>query len=249
MKIKARGKGVVLRVLVLPQKIKNILVGIALLLSSVLAWHLCYTAGQVSSFFITNDYSFSESINQSIQDSIEQKINLSGANLLSELKNDFPMVDQLVVRRAGLNKVHVQVSASDLVWRLGTTFVLTSSGEVHLSNCFKASVLRTLPKVHMHVLAEAATDIVDAQKQFLLKLQDFVIANYMIHWHGPNKIIFIDKENSERRVIVRADQKITLDILQTSKRLFSEYQKHANKTCKGTVSADMRFDGQVIVSC
>lgn len=249
MKIKARGKGVVLHVLVLPQKTRHILAGIALLLSFVLAWRLCCVPGQVSSFFITNDYSFSESINQSIRDSIEQKINLSGANLFTELKNDFPMVEKLVVRRTGLNKVHVQVSASDLVWRLGTTFVLTSSGEVHLSNCFKASVLRVLPKVYMHEAAEAATDIVDLQKQFLLKLPDFVIENYVAHWYGSNKIVLIDKKNNERQVIVRADQKITLDILQTSKRLFSEYQKHANKTCKGTVSADMRFEGQVIVSC
>jgi hypothetical protein len=225
---------------------KLFMVGLLCIGSTALVWHLCYTAQIVSSQYIINDDTFSIALNKSITGLIEQKNNLAADDLFNDLKTDFPMVDQIVVRRIGLNKNLIKVAAADLVWRLGSAFVLSKKGQVFLANGFKASMLRMLPKINLHTTAESANDIENEQKQFLLNLPDFIMAEYSIHWHGPNKIILI---KNNRQIVLRHDQKLTQEILATCNKLFSDYQRHANKTCKGTIKADIRFGGQVVISC
>lgn len=212
-------------------------------------WYLGDVTQTVSDQFITSDTNFSVLLSQSIKALLAQNLDLAPQVRFGVLKANFPMVAQLKIQRTQLNKTHVQVVAADLAYRLGNNFVLTRGGDVFLASCFSNAVLATLPEIFLHTAVESPTEIEAAQKTFLLQLPAETVAQYEVHWYGPNQICLINKTNKMQHIMVRYDQILTPAIFTTCQQLLTTYQVHANKNCKGVIKTDLRFDKQIIVSC
>jgi len=158
-------------------------------------------------------------------------------------------MEALKIRRVGLDKIHVKFVATDPIYRLGSKFVLTRSNEVFLANYFSNAVLSKLPVIYLHTSPEQVADIELEQKIFLQQLPDFVLSAYEIHWHNLNQIVLINKQNAKQQILIKYSQILTPKLLLTCDKLLTEYQTHTNKKCLEAIKVDLRFEGQIIVSC
>lgn len=212
-------------------------------------WYLFYQSQSVSDQYISADDVFSTNINYAIKDLLHQNIHQSSHQRFEELKIQFPMVESLKIKRIGLYKNHVQIVASDPLYRLGTKFVLTNSSKIYLSSCFSNAILSKLPNIYLHTSPESAQDIEPEQIYFLRQLPDLVPLKYEIHWYNLNQITLINKENPQQHILIKYNQIITPELLVACDKSLTEYQTHANKKCLATIKIDLRFKGQMIVSC
>lgn len=235
-----------LRIVLKKRKIFGYLILILALLLP--GYYLIYIAGCVEVQYITGDHIFSQGLDRAIRNLLEQNIKQSSDMRFLALKNNFPMVKKLKIDVTGLNKVHTQFVAADLLYRLGSNFVLTRDGAVFLVSHFSERALKTLPSIYLHTSPEIATDIEQDQIDFLLKLPEFIVPDYEVHWYGKNKIVLV-KSQPNHQIIVKHDQKITPEILVTCENLITKYQEHASKKCRGAIQTDLRFDQQIIVAC
>ncbi len=211
-------------------------------------YYLIYVAGRVDTQYITGDHVFAQGLDRAIRSLLVQNMTQPSHTRFLALKNNFPMVKKLKVDATGLNKIHTQFTAADLLYRLGSNFVLTRDGEVFLVSHFSESALKALPSIYLHTSPEVASDIEQAQINFLLSLPEFIVPDYEIHWYSKNKIILI-KHQFNHHILVKHDQKITPEILVTCENLITKYQEHASKKCRGAIQTDLRFDQQIIVAC
>jgi len=212
-------------------------------------WYLYHVAGLVHDQFIVGDINLAPALDQAIKNLLNQNKYYASQDLFLDLKAHYPMVSQLNIKRTGIAKKFVKVTAQDLKYRLGNNFVLTDNQEVFLTNSFSSLALKAIPNIHLHTVVEVATEIEPEQKFFLKNLSELVVQDYEIHWYGINQIVLISKENSKLQIIVRYDQDVTSELLTTCHKLLATYQSHTNKKCVGIIKIDLRFEQQIIVSC
>ncbi len=215
----------------------------------VAMWQIFAAVSHVATYVITCDSSFSSTVDNAIHILVGDRINSSGRFIYKILKEEFPFVESLQLRKVGLNKVHVQVGAPDLAWQVGDNFVLTNKGEAYLSSCFDAGLIQQLPKINLMTRVEFSTDISSELRQFLLELPESIREEYELAWSSPNNIMLVNRKNSKQQIVVRFDQLLTIQILQTCQQLFLKYDQQAKKPCQGIIKADIRFADQVVLSC
>lgn len=222
---------------------------IVMLILALVGGYLSYRAQGVQIQFITGDDRLSQGLDNAIKALLEHSLQHPNAQRFELLKTSFPVVEQLKIKQVGLNKIHVQVTAADLRYRLGSNFVLTSSGQVFLASCFSNQTIRNLPAIFLHTSPEVASEIEPEQIKFLLNLSDDLIADYEVHWHGLNQINLINRQNNHYQIVIRYDQNLTLDLLATCHKLQVAYVALATKKCHGIIKADLRFHKQIIMAC
>lgn len=231
-------------------KERNLVLRLAFILILILgSCYLSYLAQSVKLQFITGDDRFSQVLDNAIKAQLEHSLQYDSAQRFALLKSSFPMVEQLKVRASGLNKIHVQFVAADLLYRLGSNFVLTRRGEVFLASCFSNQTIRNLPVIFLHSNPEIATEIEPEQIAFLLSLPDYINADFEVHWHNLNQINLINKQNNNDQTVIKHDQDLSLDLLATTRKLRADYLIHVHKKCQGIIKTDLRFNEQIIVSC
>ena len=212
------------------------------------SWYLFYNVQIVHEQIVLGDDRFSQLLDNAIRAFLDQNKHLVNLTKFDLLKNNFPMIDHLKIKYTGLNKINVQFASQDLMYRLGSKLVLTKNSDVFLTSDFSHAALRDLPVIYLHNLAESPNDIEPEQKLLLQNLSDFVIQDYEIHWHNLNQIYLVDKQNSSFKLLIRSDQIITLQLLAICQKLLVDYlANHKNKKNREIV-ADLRFNGQIIVS-
>lgn len=216
---------------------------------SLLGWYLVSATKNITQQVIDGDDRLSASIDLSIKNLLHTNINQSNPKRFASLKNNFPVVDQIKIRRIDLAKIYIQILVPDLSYRLGSSLVLTSKGEVFLASSFSHRALQDLPIIFLHTNAASASDIDLRLIDFLRKLPDFVYADYEVHWYGANQIKLIARNNTNHHLLTRHDLLLTPDLLATCHKLINSYQIHAKRKCAGIVGVDLRFEQQIIVAC
>jgi hypothetical protein len=215
----------------------------------LLGWYLIAVAQNITQQFIDVDDRLSASIDLSIKNLLQTNINQSGPKRFATLNKSFPVVDQIKIRRINLAKIYVQILAPDLIYRLGSSLVLTSTGEVFLASSFSHRALQDLPIIFLHTNADSAADVDSQLIDFLRTLPDFVYADYEVHWYGANQIKLIARNNKNHHLITRHDLVLTLDLFEACHKLINSYQIHAKRKCAGIIGIDLRFEQQIIVAC
>lgn len=211
--------------------------------------YLYYAAQITTKQFITIDDRFAVDLNEQIKILLNETINQNHDRRFTTLKSQFPIIELLKVQRTSLNKNHVQVVASNPIYRLGEKFVLTNTNQIFLTTDFDQQALKALPQIFLHNDPKTVAEIEEAQKLFLQQLPEFVTNQYEIHWHSLNYIVLINKHNSTQHVLVKYDQNLTLALFAAVEKLFAEYQTGTNKKCQEAIKIDLRFEKQIIVSC
>lgn len=212
-------------------------------------WQFCATVSRVATYAIDCDATLAPVIKQAMHDVISSEISSFGPQLYQKLKVEFPFVQSLEMRAVGLNKVYVRVIAPDLIWQVGDHFVLTRAGDIQLASCFDQVVVQSLPKINLAINPKFASDVASELRQFLLELPEEIRSEFILDWDGPNRIMLTNRQNLTQKILIRFDQLLTLGLLQACQQLFLKYDQQAKKPCRGTVQADVRFAGQIVVSC
>lgn len=213
------------------------------------SWYICYIVEFAPLQFITSDERLTFELERDIRDLLSKNIKQKHDVRFLEIKTAFPMVDVLKIKRIGLDKNHVQIIASEPIYRLGSSFILTRSNEVFKASSFSNATLNKLPVIYLHTSPTVIVEIEPELKNFLSQLPEFVLINYEIHWHSLNQIVLINKQNTSKHILIKHDQILNEDLFGTCDRLVTQYQTHSNKKCLDTIKIDLRFEGQIIVSC
>ena len=228
---------------------RKIIQGSGLAIALLGLWQLFASVSQVATYTINCDLAFSENMQIGMHDLIRDQINLSGPNLYQSLKRNFPFIASFQVRRTGLNRIDVQVRAPDLAWQVGDNFVLTSAGDVQLASCFASELVHSLPKINLADNPKFASDVWPELRQFLLELPESIREEYALDWFSANQIMLTNRQSPHQKIMMRFDQLLTDQLLQNCQQLFLKYDQQAKKPCRGSIQADVRFAGQIVVAC